>query len=101
MMDSTTPPRSYSAPLGFSQITLSHHPVFSSKVTPVIIIRISRAERNNAFTSVMEHDLVRAFGMLDQDDRVKAIVVTGEGKNFCAGADLQIGLERREGIGGK
>jgi enoyl-CoA hydratase/carnithine racemase len=32
---------------------------------------------------------------------VKAIVVTGEGKNFCAGADLEIGLERTEGIGGK
>jgi len=32
---------------------------------------------------------------------VKCIVVTGEGKNFCAGADLEIGLERPEGIGGK
>lgn len=31
----------------------------------------------------------------------KAIAVTGEGKNFCAGADLEIGLERTEGIGAK
>ncbi len=100
MAESTTP-RSYSTPLGFSQIKLSHHPASTSIATPVIIIRISRIEKNNAFTSVMEDDLVRAFEMLDQDERVKAIVVTGEGKNFCAGADLEIGLERTEGIGGK
>jgi enoyl-CoA hydratase/carnithine racemase len=49
----------------------------------------------------MEHDLVRAFGLLDQDDRVEAIVVTGEGKHFCAGADMEIGLGRTEGVGGK
>lgn len=45
--------------------------------------------------------MVRAFDMLDQDDRVKVIVVTGEGKNFCAGADLEIGLERTPGVGVK
>jgi enoyl-CoA hydratase/carnithine racemase len=49
----------------------------------------------------MENDLVRAFDLLDQDDRVKAIVITGEGKHFCAGADLEIGLERTEGVGSK
>jgi enoyl-CoA hydratase/carnithine racemase len=99
--DPATPPNSYSSPLGFSQITLAHHPSSSYTVTPVIIIQISRVEKSNAFTSVMEHDLVRAFDMLDRDDRVKAIIVTGEAKNFCAGADLEIGLERTEGIGGK
>ena len=49
----------------------------------------------------MEHDLVRAFDMLDLDERVKAIVVTGKGKNFCSGADLEIGLNREEGVGNK
>jgi enoyl-CoA hydratase/carnithine racemase len=49
----------------------------------------------------MENDLVRAFDLLDQDDRVKAIVITGEGKHFCVGADLEIGLERTEGVGSK
>jgi enoyl-CoA hydratase/carnithine racemase len=101
MADPITPPSSYFTPLGFSQITLAHHPSSSYTVTPAIIIRISRVEKNNAFTSVMEHDLVRAFDMLDRDNRVKAIVVTGEEKNFCAGADLELGLERTEGIGGK
>lgn len=49
----------------------------------------------------MEQDLVSAFDMLDLDERVRAIVVTGKGTNFCAGADLDIGLDRTEGIGSK
>lgn len=67
------------------------------------MLSISRPQKNNAFTSVMENDMVRAFNVLDRDDRVKVIVVTGdpEGKSFCAGADLGLGLERTEGIGGK
>jgi len=100
-MASFTPPSSYTSSLGFTQIKLSHHPSTSAVVTPIIILTISRVHKNNAFTSVMENDLVRAFEILDRDDRVKVIVVTGEGRNFCAGADLEIGLERTEGIGGK
>jgi enoyl-CoA hydratase/carnithine racemase len=99
-MPSPTPPSSYTT-LPFSQIALSHHPSTSPTVTPIIIITISRAHKNNVFTSIMENDLVRAFDLLDQDDRVKAIVITGEGKHFCAGADLEIGLERTEGVGSK
>jgi enoyl-CoA hydratase/carnithine racemase len=49
----------------------------------------------------MEHSLVTAFDLLDLDDRVKAIVVTGKGRMFCAGADLDIGLNRTEGVGDK
>lgn len=45
----------------------------------------------------MCNELVSAFDMLDADDRVKAIVVTGEGKMFCAGADLVEGLHRGKG----
>jgi enoyl-CoA hydratase/carnithine racemase len=99
-MSPSTPPASYTH-LPFSQITLSHYPNTSPTVTAIIIITISRAHKNNAFTSIMENDLVRAFNLLDQDDRVKAIVVTGEGKHFCAGADLEIGLERTEEVGSK
>lgn len=41
--------------------------------------------------------MIKAFEMLDLDDRVKAIVVTGKGKMFCAGADLIDGLHRTKG----
>lgn len=67
-------------------------------MTSIIVISIDRVEKNNAFTSEMEQSLVRAFDMLDLDDRVKAIVVTGKGRMFCAGADLEIGLHRGPGI---
>lgn len=45
----------------------------------------------------MSKEMVSAFDMLDSDDRVKAIVVTGKGKIFCAGADLIDGLHRKPG----
>jgi enoyl-CoA hydratase/carnithine racemase len=92
----STPPTSY-ASLPFSQISLSHHPTNSPAATPVIILTINRAEKQNAFTTVMCNEMVSAFEMLDLDDRVKAIVVTGEGKMFCAGADLIDGLHRKNG----
>jgi len=40
----------------------------------------------------MMEEMERAFAMFDVDDRVKAVVVTGHGKMFCAGADLDVGL---------
>ena len=46
----------------------------------------------------MEHSLVKAFDLLDADDRVKVIVITGKGRMFCAGADLEIGLNREDDI---
>lgn len=92
-----TPPPTY-AKIPFEHISLSHHPASSPTVTPIIIIFIDRIEKNNAFTSEMEHSLVQAFDMLDLDDRVKAIVVTGKGRMFCAGADLEIGLNRAPGL---
>jgi len=68
----------------------------------IALITISRPGKNNAFTNNMELDLVRAFGILDKDESVKVIVVTGEGKTFCAGADLFGGvLDRQNGEGAK
>jgi len=45
----------------------------------------------NAFTHTMRKELVEIFAAADQDDSVRAVVVTGAGKAFCAGADLSIG----------
>lgn len=42
-------------------------------------------------------ELEQAFGMLSSDDRVRCIVVTGEGQYFCAGADLEEGFGNEEG----
>jgi enoyl-CoA hydratase/carnithine racemase len=54
----------------------------------VLTITLNRPERLNAFTETMMHELIAAFDASDADDDVRAVIVTGEGRGFCAGADL-------------
>src|SRR3954464_9628818 len=57
----------------------------------VLTITLNRPDRLNAFTGTMARELIEAFDRADADDDVRAIVVTGAGRGFCAGADLQAG----------
>src|SRR5437763_3925506 len=57
----------------------------------VLTITLNRPERLNAFTPTMQSELVEALERADADDGVSAIVVTGAGRGFCAGADLERG----------
>jgi enoyl-CoA hydratase/carnithine racemase len=57
----------------------------------IATITLNRPERMNAFTSEMRDDLIDAFDKTDADDAVRAVIVTGSGKAFCAGADLSEG----------
>ncbi|SER71302.1 crotonase/enoyl-CoA hydratase family protein [Sphingobium sp. YR768] len=57
----------------------------------VAIITIDRADRLNAFTRPMAKHLVALFDRVDRDDAVRAVILTGEGRAFCAGADLSPG----------
>ena len=59
----------------------------------VLTITLNRPERLNAWTSTMARELIEAFDRADADDEVRAIVVTGAGRGFCAGADLASGGE--------
>jgi enoyl-CoA hydratase/carnithine racemase len=54
----------------------------------VLTITLDRPERLNAFTETMMAELLEAFDRADADDEVRAVVVTGAGRAFCAGADL-------------
>jgi enoyl-CoA hydratase/carnithine racemase len=54
----------------------------------VMTVTLNRPERLNAFTETMRTELISAFDMADADDDVRAVIVTGEGRGFCAGADL-------------
>ncbi len=84
-------PNSY-ASRPYKHIRLSHVPDSSSIPTKVILVTLYRPGRRNAFTEIMTDELVDAFSLLSADERVKAIVVTGHGNMFCAGADLDEGL---------
>ena len=57
----------------------------------VSTVTLSRPDKLNAVTSIMIDELIRAFDQADADDAVRAVVVTGAGRAFCAGADLSAG----------
>lgn len=56
----------------------------------ILTLTLHRPEQLNAFTIEMAHELVHAFDRASADDAVRAIVVTGAGRAFCAGMDLSI-----------
>jgi enoyl-CoA hydratase/carnithine racemase len=57
----------------------------------IATITLNRPDRLNAFTPKMMLDMIAAFDATDADDAVKAVIVTGAGRGFCAGADLGAG----------
>lgn len=63
------------------------------------IVTLHRPERMNAFTTRMGLELTHAISVLDARDDIRAIVVTGAGKAFCAGADLESGRATFAGPG--
>jgi enoyl-CoA hydratase/carnithine racemase len=59
----------------------------------IATITLDRPEQLNAFTARMMHEMISAFDEADADDDVRAVIVTGRGRGFCAGADLSGGGE--------
>jgi enoyl-CoA hydratase/carnithine racemase len=57
----------------------------------VATITLNRPDKLNAFTARMRDELIAAFDHTDADDAVRAVIVTGAGRAFCAGADLSAG----------
>ncbi|MGW8377931.1 enoyl-CoA hydratase-related protein [Streptomyces sp. ODS28] len=57
----------------------------------IATVTLDRPERLNAFTATMARELIAAFDAIDADDGVRVAVVTGAGRAFCAGADLEGG----------
>ncbi|MGH9012734.1 MAG: enoyl-CoA hydratase-related protein, partial [Acidimicrobiia bacterium] len=51
----------------------------------ILTITLDRPERLNAFTLTMTEELLDAFDRADADDDVRAVIVTGRGRGFCAG----------------
>jgi len=57
----------------------------------IFTLTLNRPERMNAFTPLMMREMCAAFDAADADDAVRAVIVTGAGRAFCAGADLGAG----------
>jgi enoyl-CoA hydratase/carnithine racemase len=65
----------------------------------VATITLNRPDQLNAFTNTMMREIIDAFDRIDADDEVRAVIVTGAGRGFCAGADLSGGGETFSGGG--
>ncbi|MGH1471512.1 MAG: crotonase/enoyl-CoA hydratase family protein [Cellvibrionaceae bacterium] len=63
----------------------------------ILTITLHRPERMNAWNLEMFEELCDAFDQSDADDDVRAVIITGSGKGFCAGADLSKGADTFEG----
>lgn len=57
----------------------------------IATVTLNRPEKLNAFTPLMRDELIAVFDETDRDDAVRAVIVTGAGRAFCAGADLSQG----------
>tara|TARA_Y100001970_G_scaffold24849_1_gene29677 strand:+ start:3510 stop:4298 length:789 start_codon:yes stop_codon:yes gene_type:complete len=59
------------------------------------VISLNRPEKLNAWTPFMAEELAEAINLANKDNKVGAIVMTGEGKGFCAGADIEDTFQTR------
>lgn len=56
----------------------------------VALATFNRPEKMNTFTPVVMREMLALFDLTDQDDAIRAVVVTGSGRAFCAGAELGV-----------
>jgi enoyl-CoA hydratase/carnithine racemase len=82
--------------------TTAYEAILLERRGAVGLVTLNRPDRRNAYNSRMGADLSAAFAELEADESVRAIVVTGAGRDFCVGADLERGggtFDRRENFG--
>ncbi|KAJ5786940.1 Enoyl-CoA hydratase AKT3-1 [Penicillium pulvis] len=95
-MTSIDIPTSYET-FNLTHLRISHYPSGAPEATPVVIFTLDRPEKHNAFTPQMADSLTQAYKLVHVDPRVKVVVLTGAGRMFCAGSDLDIGFGNGQG----
>ncbi|TMA71239.1 MAG: hypothetical protein E6J77_26485, partial [Deltaproteobacteria bacterium] len=94
----TSPPPPRTAPrvarpatAGVGCGTMAYSEILLDVADSVATVTLNRPAQLNAYTPNMGRELHDAFAACDADDEVRAIIVTGAGRGFCAGADLARG----------
>jgi len=75
------------------EIAMAYNTIRYDVASGVATITLFRPGKLNAYTAEMMNELIDAFDCVDADDDVRAVVVTGDGKAFCAGADISEGVD--------
>ncbi len=70
---------------------MSYETITTEVKDGILTLTLNRPEMLNAFNHTMLTEMIAAFDEADADDDVRAIIVTGAGRGFCAGADLSSG----------
>lgn len=71
--------------------------VLAERRGPVLVLTLKRPERLNAWTDALEECYYKRLDAAEDDPEVRAIVLTGAGRGFCAGADMD---DLQQGAGG-
>jgi enoyl-CoA hydratase/carnithine racemase len=71
------------------EITVSYEHILYDVSDRIATITLNRPDRMNAWTAIMERDVRHAMEAAANDDNVRVIVLTGAGRGFCAGADME------------
>jgi enoyl-CoA hydratase/carnithine racemase len=74
-------------------VTKAFETIIYSVEDGVATVTLNRPEKMNVYDVRMRHDLLEVFDETDTDDAVRAVIVTGAGKAFCAGADVSSGAK--------
>jgi len=76
---------------------MSSEPVVLTQDGPVAILLLNRPERLNAIDDHLREGLAEGFSKAERDESIRAVVITGAGRGFCAGGDIQALAELKKG----
>jgi 2-(1,2-epoxy-1,2-dihydrophenyl)acetyl-CoA isomerase len=63
--------------------------ILLSAPAPIVTLKLNRPEKLNAFGGRMREEILDVFGTIAADDRIRVVIVTGEGRGFSAGGDIE------------
>ncbi|KAJ6022568.1 uncharacterized protein N7446_012918 [Penicillium canescens] len=81
-----------------SHVRITNFPESAPGVTPIQIVKLNRPDKLNAITSDMIYALMKFFSTVDVDNRVKVVILTGAGRAFSAGIDLNMDTSKTKDL---